>query len=110
MNKVTAKDCELTEAQRNLIENFENVPTKGKMNFGLLQAKSYCGKNQTVNLARLNELKKEQGKKYIGSLSQPFGETAWYLYAIDGKTYRIPEPIDGIDSILDIEFKRTKIE
>jgi hypothetical protein len=96
----------LTNKERELIENWDKVtPTKS---FGLLRAKKYVGKN--VNLLFLNEIKADEGKKYIGSLQAVKGEDAWYLDAIDGERYRIPEPEEGIDELFDIEFKRTKIE
>ena len=99
------KTIELTQTERNAIENLDKVQ-KAPKQFGLLQAKKYIGKN--VNLLFLNEIKADEGKKYIGSLSMVKGENAWYLDAIDGERYRIPEPQEGIDELFDTEFKRVR--
>lgn len=100
-------NAELTQTERNLINNFDENGQRGK-SFGLLHAKKYVGKN--VNLLFLNEIKADEGKKYIGSLAMCKGENAWYLDAIDGERYRIPEPENGIDELFDTEFKRVKVD
>lgn len=96
----------LTEAQKQAIDNLDKGEKAAA--FGDLKAKKYIGKN--VNLLFLNELKAEEGKKYIGSLQTVKGEDAWYFWGIDGEKYRIPEPENGIDELFDIEFKRVRAE
>jgi hypothetical protein len=93
-----------------MIENFCKVPTPAK-EFGQLRAKRYIG-NTNFNLEFLNELKGEQGLKYVGALQmiEENQKSFWYLKAIDGETYRILEPADGIDELFDIEFKRRDVE
>lgn len=93
------------ESEKQLIENFcKTLPTAKP--FGTLEAKRYVGKNQT--LAFLNLLKEEQKAKNIGvaKMIREGENWFWYLWAIDGETYRILEPEDGIDDILELEFKR----
>lgn len=102
--KFTAKEIEL-------IENF-CAYGKTQRHFGQLQAKAYIGTGEVWGTLRfLNEVKKEKGVKYVGSL-QAINEgedTFWYLNAINGERYRIAEPADGIDEIFDIEFKRKDV-
>lgn len=91
------------------LESIENLD-KGEVGkqFGLLKATQYVGKNKS--LLALNDQKRFDGKKYIGSLRFNYRESIWYFDAIDNESYRIPEPQDGIDSLFDLEFKRVRAE
>jgi hypothetical protein len=101
------QNIELTAKEKELINNLDGNVTRGK-HFGQLQAKKYVGKNQ--NFLFLNMLKQEEGGKYVGALRMARGEDLlWYFDAIDGETYRIPEPEGGIDELFDIEFKRRDV-
>lgn len=93
------------ESEKQLINNFcKDLPTAKP--FGTLEAKKYVGNNQT--LAFLNLLKEEQKAKKIGDakMIREGEDFVWYLWAIDGEKYRIPEPENGIDEVLELEFKR----
>lgn len=95
----------LTEKEKKMLDNLDVIPTAKQ--FGLLQVKTV----QNPRYAFLNEIKKTESKKYCGTI-QAITEnrkTVWYFDAIDGETYRIPEPTEGIDSYFEIEFKRTDI-
>lgn len=69
--------------------------------FGDLMVKKYLGTNPTL-------LKLNKPRGYIGTAEMKLeGENSvWYFYAEDGETYRIPEPEDGIDEVLELDFKR----
>ncbi len=81
-------------------------PTK----FGDLQVKKYLGNNVEIQFLQL--LAKEEGRKYIGTVQFVVKEDAWYLFPYNAKTrddaFRIKEPENGIEEILDIEFKRVR--
>ena len=98
------KPYELTATEREFLFNLDKESPRGKA-FGQLKAKKYVGKAD-YDFDFLNLLKTENGEKYVGSLWMCKGEDAWYFNGIDGKTYIIPEPADGIDELFDIEFKR----
>ena len=99
----------LTNAQRELIDNFCKIGKRAKP-FGNLYAKKYVG-NNNVALEFLNLLKDETQGKYIGKVQaiSENGKCFWYLWAIDGETYRILEPSNGIDDILELDFKRNDV-
>ncbi len=101
------KNTELTAKEREFLNNLDKI--ERGTNFGTIQVKSYRGKSSTLGF--LNLLKDEQGTKYIGSTSfvREGDKDFWYLYAIDGETYRIPEPAEGIDEFFDMEFKRNNV-
>jgi len=90
----------LTDAERKLIDNFDEG-VRGR-EFGRLNVRKYFGNNSA--LLALNGT-----AKTIGTTQYIKREGVWYFYAIDGEKYRIPEPVDGIDSVLDIEFKRKDV-
>ena len=104
----TAKEIKLTAKEIEFLNNLDKV--EGGRNFGQLQAKKYLGKG--VTFANLNTLKAEKGLKYVGTMQmlQEGGSSIWYFNAINGETYRIPEPQDGIDEFFELEFKRKKLE
>lgn len=95
----------LTAKERECINNLD-TGKRGK-EFGQLRVKRYVGNDKT--LKALNTLKAERGEKTVGTTSFIPAEDSWYFYAINGKTYHIPEPAEGIDSVLDIEFKRKDV-
>ena len=87
--------------------NFEETATKHKP-FGNLQVKKYFGKN--VEIQFIAELAKEQKKKFIGTTRYFVKENTWYFYPFNSTNrldaFRIKEPVNGIEEILDVEFKR----
>ena len=95
------KNNELTNKEREMINNFCKDGESSR-EFGRLNVRNYFGNN-----SQLREL--NGTAKNIGTAQFIAGENRWYFYAIDGETYRIPEPANGIDTILDIEFKRQDV-
>lgn len=92
----------LTAIERKCLENLDKV--EGVKDNSHLAVRKYSGTNK--NLLALNGTAKNIGITYrIGE----GGRDIWYLDAIDGERYRIPEPAGGIDEILDIEFKRKDV-
>lgn len=96
----TTKSTELTDAERKLIENFDNG-TRGK-EYGRINVSQYLGNNSL--LKELNGTAKIIGTTYFIA-----NENAWYFDAIDGESFRIPEPADGIESVFTLEFKRNNV-
>ena len=94
------KNIELTNKEREMIDNFCKDGESSK-EFGNLNVRNYFGNNS--HLRGMNGT-----AKIIGTAQYIAKESRWYFYAMDGETYRIPEPDGGIDTILDIEFKRNK--
>jgi hypothetical protein len=95
------KSIELTAKERETIMNFDKINVKKESSF--LAVKSYLGKN--------SELKALNGTaKFIGTADFIHSENCWYVKAINGEKYRIPEPANGIDTVLDLEFKRKEKE
>lgn len=99
----TQKTPTFTKQERELIDNFTKDGVRGK-EYGRIQVKEYLGSNP--NLLALNGT-----AKFIGTtqLIQEGGRSIWYMDAIDGERYRIPEPSNGIDTVLEIEFKRKDV-
>ena len=103
MENTNTKSIQLTDAERKLINNFDEG-TRGK-EYGQLRVKKYLGKNSS--LLALNGTAKHIGvANYVASEGV---NGTWYVDAIDGERYRIPEPNDGIDTLLDTEFKRKDV-
>lgn len=96
----TTKSTELTDAERKLIENFDNG-TRGK-EYGRINVSQYLGNNSL--LKELNGTAKIIGTTYFVK-----AENTWYFDAIDGESFRIPEPEDGIESVFSLEFKRNNV-
>mgnify|MGYP003394005362 CR=1 FL=1 len=105
MTKPHVKIVKFTESERQLIENFCKIGQKAKT-FGTLEAKKYFGNNPSLQF--LNRIKTHYALKNIGvtKLIKEGEDYFWYLWAIDGETYRVIEPENGIDEILELEFKR----
>lgn len=97
--------CTLTDAERRLINNFDEGE-RGQ-SFGSHKVKSYTGDKAKYQF--LNAMRLHYGLKNIGTISFIPREDFWYLDAIDGETYRIPESENGIDADFDIEFKRNNV-
>jgi len=96
------KNIELTNTERTMLENWDKIPTKrAPANF--LAVTKYLGKNS--QLLALNGT-----AKFIGTAEFIHRENCWYVKAIDGEKYRIPEPANGIDSVLEMEYKRKEKE
>jgi len=92
---------ELTATEREFLENLDKVNDNERGgNFGLLKAKKYTGTNSRI--LALNGTAADIGSVRMSRTE----EGVYYLDGIDGETYRIPEPKDGIDSIFELEFKR----
>lgn len=92
---------QFTTAERKLIDNFCADGARGK-EFGLLKVRKYRGFNSA--LLALNGT-----TKTIGTAQYIKREGVWYFDAINGERYRIPEPAEGIDSVLEMEFKRNDV-
>ena len=90
----------LTAAERKLIENFDEGE-RGR-EYGRLNVRKYNGFNSA--LLALNGTTKTIGTAYYNKR-----EGVWYMDAINGERYRFPEPADGIDSVLEMEFKRKDV-
>ena len=93
-----------TDAERKLINNFcaDGERSKG---FGFINVKRYLGLN--TRFAALNGTAKSIGTASYVKSEGVFG--TWYVDAIDGERYRIPEPELGIEAVLDLEFKRKDV-
>lgn len=97
----------LSEKEKEAIGNLDGNTQRGR-HFGQLQCKKYVGGN--ADIRDLNKLKAETKSKYIGSIRVSRGEEGiWYFDGIDGKTYKVFEPADGIDELFEIEFKRRDV-
>lgn len=101
--------------------NYTNLEeTARSRNFGNINVKRYKG-NNTI-LLEVNELADELKIKYIGKTQFIKTENTWYL-EVDprleifdedfegnkigfGLKFRLPESDEGIESVLDVEFKR----
>ncbi len=97
---------QLTDAERRLIDGL----TDGKRGkeFGKLQVRNYLGHNSA--LRALNGTAKSIGYCYgITEVGATGVREVWYFEAINGDKIRIPEPKNGIDTVLDIEFKRNDV-
>ena len=92
-----------TQKELDGIDAFCADGQRGKR-FGYLNVKKYNGTN-TV-LRGLNGT-----AKFIGTAKMEVtgDRTVWVVTAIDGEKYRIPEPTEGIDAVLELDFKRKDV-
>jgi len=92
----------LTEKEKQHLENLDNDVKRGR-EFGRLNVKRYVGNDP--RLKALNVKGKTLGTT---QMIMEKGESIWYLYTEQGK-FAFPEPAEGIDTLLDIEFKRKNV-
>ncbi len=100
---MNSNESTLTAKERSFIDAFCADLPRGKR-FGYLNVKKYNGTN--------SELRGLNGTaKYIGTAkSEEIGDrTIWVVTAVNGEKYRIPEPEEGIDEVLELEFKRKDV-